>query len=116
MRLAVAVLLKHKELRPVNIVFCDDSMTVSLNREFRKKSYPADVLSFNFNEDDFLGEIYISADRVRSQADEYGVSFYEEALRLTAHGLLHLCGYKHNDKKSLEKMKNLENRFIENIK
>lgn len=67
-----------------------------LNREFRKKDYATDVLSFPvMDQNGFLGEIAISIDKAREQAAEHGHSTGEEIAILMLHGLLHLVGMDH---------------------
>jgi probable rRNA maturation factor len=77
----------------VNIVLTDDETLEDLNKRFKKRKGPTDVLAFEFEEPDFLGEVYVSLDRAREQALDYGVSEEEEVERLVLHGLLHLLGY-----------------------
>lgn len=81
--------------RSVNIVLTDDESIIRLNRRFRGTDGPTDVLAFPFKEPDFLGEVYVSLDQARSQANQYGCSIEEEIKRLVLHGLLHLLGYTH---------------------
>lgn len=66
-----------------------------LNREFRKKDYTTDVLSFPSGLDDFLGEIAISAQRAKLQAAEFHHTLADEVRILMLHGLLHLLGMDH---------------------
>ena len=79
----------------VEVILSDNRLLRRLNRRFRGKDRPTDVLSFNFNDPGFLGEIYISLDRVRIQARRYGCPFNEEFQRLLIHGLFHLLGFNH---------------------
>lgn len=79
----------------LNIILTDSARLRSLNRRFRKKDRATDVLSFAFGEPEFLGEIYISLDRARSQARALGCAFPAELWRLVVHGLLHLLGHTH---------------------
>ena len=83
----------------INLIFTDDNRIRELNRDFRSKDSPTDVLSFNIDpgdeENGTFGEIYISGEFARRQADSYGAGLYEEIIRLTCHGLLHLFGYDH---------------------
>src|SRR5437870_13386346 len=86
----------------VTIVFVSDTAIRRLNRQFRKKDYATDVLSFphqrepfESNEQTMLGEIVISLDRAAVQAKENRLSFTNEIEQLILHGLLHLCGYDH---------------------
>ena len=85
----------------VNVVFVTDRRIQTLNRRFLKRDRPTDVISFNSEEPRLpgepylLGEVYVSCDRARAQAREYGVSYGSELRRLVLHGLLHLLGLTH---------------------
>jgi len=94
--LAEALLKKEKKKTSVNIILCDNAMQRELNRYFRKLDHVTDVLSFVWNEPDFLGEVYIAEGQVKKQAAVYGNTYYWELKRVLVHGLLHLCGYDHH--------------------
>ena len=92
----------------VAITFCDNAYIKKLNRKFRKKNSPTDVLSFpmyDFAAGDepcvipgecvTLGDIVISIERAEVQAKELGNTFLEEVAFLTVHSMLHLLGYDH---------------------
>ena len=79
----------------VNIVLCSDEFVRVMNRDYRGLDKVTDVLSYEWHEEDFLGEIYIARDQVKRQAPEYGNTFYAELKRVIVHGLLHLSGYDH---------------------
>ncbi|WP_350342486.1 rRNA maturation RNase YbeY [Proteinivorax tanatarense] len=86
--------------KEVNVIFVDNPFISNLNDKFRGKKTPTDVLSFPFDtglEDEFLGEIYISIDKAKTQADEFGHSLNREIIFLVVHGLLHLIGYEHGE-------------------
>ncbi len=76
-------------------MLADDSLLSRLNEQFKGHEGPTDVLSFPFDEEDFLGEIYISLDRAKIQAAEYNATEDDEIKRLVVHGILHLLGYSH---------------------
>jgi probable rRNA maturation factor len=76
------------------LVTSDDELR-RLNREFRKKDYATDVLSFPSGLDDFLGEIAISADRAKQQATGFNHTQADEVRILMLHGMLHLLGMDH---------------------
>lgn len=97
----------------VNVVFTDDRTVQQLNRRFRKKNKPTDVLSFSFDEPDFSGEIYVSLDRAFAQAREYGATFPEETWRLVVHGLFHLLGYTHHRPKERVRMEAREKIYLD---
>ena len=78
----------------VNLLITDNDGIQEYNRQFRDKDMPTDVLSFPSGEL-ILGDIIISAERVFQQAESFGHSPKREFAFLTAHSLLHLCGYDH---------------------
>ncbi|HEV2707238.1 MAG TPA: rRNA maturation RNase YbeY [Pyrinomonadaceae bacterium] len=84
------------------IAFVSDRAMRELNRRWRGKRGTTDVLSFPAEQDEFekaeglsLGDVVISVEQARRQADEHGLEFDEEVAQLILHGLLHLCGYDH---------------------
>ncbi len=89
--------------RGVSVLITDDDNIKSLNGQYRGKNAPTDVLSFPlFDEngtldDAELGDIVISLERAASQAAEYGHSLNREVAFLTAHSMLHLMGYDHEE-------------------
>lgn len=88
-----------------DILFCDSEMTHNVNREYRQKNYPADIITFaifadgeekfNFDNEINLGEIIISLDKVIENATDKNVSFEEELNFLISHGIMHLLGFDH---------------------
>ena len=91
----------------VNVIFVNDRRIHELNRRFLKRDHPTNVISFNCDEPRLpgeprlLGEVYVSRDRARAQAREYGVSYASELRRLVLHGLLHLLGLTHRQMEPL---------------
>ena len=92
------ILTRERGKGKINLVLVTDAEIRKLNREFRGKDKPTDVLAFPMNEDGVLGDIAISRDTARAQAKRYGVSYRAELKRLTVHGVLHLLGYEHGRK------------------
>ena len=104
------------EEQEVSLIFCSQEMIKKLNYEYRGKDSVTDVLSFPFNDPDFLGEIYICTDRLKEQAQEYNFTYEEEACRLLTHGMFHLLGYDHIDENDRKIMESKEKEyFIINI-
>ena len=100
--------LKHENLNDVifNIIFVDNESIRKINKEYRNIDRETDVISFALEDNEdmtfefgrLLGDIYISVDKMKSQALEYGHSEKREMLFLVIHGLLHLLGYDHMTK------------------
>ena len=99
--------------RRTNLVCCSDFIIRRLNRQYRNIDTATDVLSFPFNDSDFLGEIYISLRRTEVQARRFGHPFNDEFLRLFVHGMLHLAGYDHLQQDDQKKMNRKENRYLQ---
>lgn len=87
-----------------NIIIVDNEYIHELNRNYRNIDRETDVITFALEDDDsmvlpdsvrVLGDIYISIDKARSQATEYGHSFLREICFLSVHGFYHLLGYDH---------------------
>ena len=107
----------------VSIILTDDENIRALNKKYRNIDRATDVLSFAFRESDepqildseneILGDIIISVERAKIQAEDFGHSFLREIIFLEVHGFLHLLGYDHieeNDRLEMEE----EQRFIMN--
>ena len=95
-----------------NVIIINNEKIREINREYRNIDRETDVISFaledekSFNRTDIrvLGDIYISIDKARSQALEYGHSFKRELYFLAVHGFLHLLGYDHMKKEDEDVM------------
>ena len=77
----------------ISVVLCDDLFIQDLNRDYRGKDKPTDVLSFAQNDPDVLGDIVISLPTAARQAEAAGWPLENEIALLGVHGLLHLLGY-----------------------
>ena len=109
-----------------NIIIIDNERIHEINREYRNIDRETDVISFAMEDEmdvkytDFrlLGDIYISIDRVISQAKEYGHSELREICFLATHGILHLLGYDHMEPEDEKVMFGLQNELLDgyNIK
>lgn len=92
--------LKNKIIFELHII--DNKESQKINKQYRNKDYPTDVISFSFWEEGLLktallGEIYLSYEKVVSQAEEFKHSFERELGFLVSHGIYHLLGYDHEE-------------------
>lgn len=104
----------------VSISFVDNEEIRELNRDYRGIDSQTDVLSFPMDDDllvplPLLGDIIISVERALDQSKEYGHSLDRELAYLTAHSMLHLCGYDHMEEKEKEKMRDKEKEIMKKI-
>ncbi len=96
-------LLFERELKvgQLNFIFCSDAFLIRINREFLGHDYYTDIITFDYSPDfeiqygsgSISGDIYISIDTVRHNAEIYGEGFERELHRVIVHGLLHLIGF-----------------------
>ncbi len=117
------ILNAEKEECSVDLILVDDKFMQGLNRKFTGRDRTTDVLSFGMKEGKpetveypGLGDIYVSLDQAKRQADEYGVRFEEELKLLVAHGLLHLLGYDHRNKGEETVMRRKEVKYLKGTK
>jgi probable rRNA maturation factor len=105
---------EYKVLGAVNLIFCSDEYLLEMNREHLDHDYYTDIITFDYCMADVIsGDLFISVDRVRENADQFCVLFNDELHRVCVHGLLHLCGY--NDKNDVDEamMRSKENEKLE---
>lgn len=105
---------EKKALAGINYVFCSDEYLLGINRSFLNHDYYTDIITFGLSEPGQAveAEIYISVDRVKDNAQQLGISFREEMLRVIFHGALHLCGYRDKKKSEISMMRDKENTYL----
>jgi len=100
----------------INYVFCEDDYLLKLNIEFLNHDTLTDIISFDDSIGKILqGDIFISIDRVKENANNFNVSFKEELNRVIVHGVLHYCGYKDKTKEDARLMREKENFYIKQL-
>jgi len=102
------------QVNRVDVIFCTDEYLLSLNVNFLNHDYYTDTLSFVLSnpKDPIMGEIYISIDRIRSNANDLKILYQNELCRVIIHGCLHLCGYSDKPKKASIKMGALQEMYL----
>ena len=97
----------------VGYMFVDDEKILEVNREYLGHDYYTDVITFDYDEADVVsGDIVISLDTVRSNAELFGKSYDEEFYRVLIHGILHLCGINDKGPGEREVMEAAENKAL----
>ena len=85
---------ESRKLGNINIIFCSDPYILDINKKYLKHNYYTDIITFDYCEGQVLsGDLFISVDTVRANADFYKTDFSEELNRVIIHGVLHLAGY-----------------------
>ena len=115
----------------ITITLTDPENIQRINKEYRNREKPTDVLSFpmfekeelekkiannDFGYEDILGDIIISIKRVEEQAEEYGHSFERELSYMVVHGFYHLMGYDHIREEDKIKMRPQEEKILQALK
>lgn len=104
---------EKKKVGDICYLFCDDEYLLSVNQTYLQHDTYTDIITFDYTEGNIVsGDIFISIDRVKENASIFNVQFEEELLRVLAHGVLHLCGYKDKTKKEEAEMRAKENEAI----
>lgn len=108
-----------------DFLYCDSVKTHEINKEYRNKDYPADIITFAIfadSEEKFifdgeinLGEVMIALDKVIEEAEKKGVTKEHELAFLISHGILHLLGFDHQTEEDYNFIINLQNKALESI-
>ena len=94
----------------IHYIFCSDEKELEVNRTFLQHDYYTDVITFDYSTEDVInGDIFISLDTVRSNAEEAGADFSEELMRIIIHGVLHLTGQADKTPETKAEMTRKEN-------
>ena len=102
-----------KKVGEVGYLFCDDAKIIEVNREYLGHDYYTDIITFDYCDGDQLnGDLVISLDTVRSNAELFHKDYDEELHRVIIHGILHLCGINDKGPGEREQMEAAENRAL----
>lgn len=90
----------QKKTGDINYIFCNDQKILEVNKQYLSHDYYTDIITFDYGKNDIIsGDIFISIDTVKANAEEFEISYVEELNRIIIHGILHLCG---QDDKTIE--------------
>ena len=112
------IIQKEKRLiGHLSYVFTSDNDLLKINKEYLHHDTFTDIITFDYCEaKEIAGEIFISIDRVKENAQKLGVDFEDELHRVIIHGVLHLCGYKDKTKIDSDNMRRLEDKALRLLK
>ena len=89
--------LHGKRVGDISYIFCDDEKILEVNRQYLQHDYYTDIITFDYTAGDKIsGDLFISLDTVRTNAEQFEQPYERELHRVIIHGILHLCGI--NDK------------------
>ena len=102
-----------RKVGDVAYIFCDDEEILRVNRQYLQHDYYTDIITFDYDEGDVIsGDLFISLDTVRTNAEQLGVSYEQELNRVIIHGILHLCGINDKGPGEREIMEAAENKAL----
>ena len=102
-----------RKVGEIGYLFVDDEKILEVNREYLGHDYYTDVITFDYDEDETVsGDIVISLDTVRSNAQLFGKTYEEELYRVIIHGILHLCCINDKGPGEREIMEAAENKAL----
>ena len=106
-----------KKIGEVGYLFVDDPKILEINNQYLGHDYFTDIITFDYDEGDTInGDIVISLDTVRSNAEQQHTTYDEELHRVIIHGILHLCGLNDKGPGEREIMEAAENRALQKLK
>ena len=102
-----------RKVGDIGYMFVDDEKILEVNREYLGHDYYTDIITFDYDEDDTIsGDLVISLDTVRTNAEKFGKTYDEELHRVIIHGILHLCGINDKGPGEREIMEAAENKAL----
>ena len=100
----------------LSFIFCSDEYLKKINIKYLNHDFFKDVITFDYSKDKLLfGDVYVSTDRVKENAETYNSSFNKELFRVMIHGVLHLCGFNDKTKKEKTLIRSKENEALSTI-
>lgn len=114
----ICYVIKQKNflLGDINIVFCSDDFLLNMNINYLSHKTLTDIITFDYSNDEIIsGDLFLSIDRIKQNAQKFKVSFENELNRVIIHGILHLCGYKDKTKIESKLMKMQENHSLRKL-
>jgi len=105
-----------KKTGEIAYIFCTDERILEVNNQFLKHDYFTDIITFDYSEGNIIsGDIFISLDTVKSNAEDFEVTFEMELQRILIHGILHLCGQDDKTPESRKEMTRKENMALDKL-
>lgn len=102
-----------RKIGDINIIFCSDNYILDVNMKYLQHDYFTDIITFDYCEGDHLsGDLFISIDTVKDNAQFYGTEFSDELNRVIVHGVLHLVGYDDHTEPDQVLMREKENYYL----
>lgn len=106
-----------RKVGDIGYMFVDDEKILEVNNDYLGHDYYTDIITFDYDEDDIIsGDLVISLDTVRTNAEQFGKEYDDELHRVIIHGILHLCGINDKGPGEREIMEANENKALALLK
>jgi probable rRNA maturation factor len=111
------VIAEGFKLNEINYIFCSDTYLLQINQQYLDHDTYTDIITFDNSEEEkvIVGDIFISVDRIRENAQKFSVAETTEMHRVMIHGALHLLGYKDKCTASKKLMTEMEDKYLSKI-
>lgn len=97
----------------ISVILCSDEYLLEMNKEYLDHDYYTDIITFDYVEGEVIsGDLFISVDRIKDNAQEQGVEEIAELYRVILHGVLHLVGYKDKSREEQKEMRAKEDLYL----
>ena len=107
---------ENKSIGKISVIYVDDNYLLDINIKYLKHNYFTDIITFNYNQGlNISGDLYISIDTIKSNAEFYDTNFKNELLRVIVHGVLHLLGYNDCEESEQIVMREREDFYLNRI-
>ena len=107
------IISEDKKPGDINYIFCDDDHLLQVNKDFLNHDYYTDVITFDYVKGKTISaDIFVSLPRILDNSSTLSNAFNSELLRVLAHGVLHLCGYKDKTDEEISEMRQKEDYYL----
>ena len=107
------IISEDKKPGEINYIFCDDDHLLQVNKDFLNHDYYTDVITFDYVKGKTISaDIFVSLPRILDNSSTLSNAFNSELLRVLAHGILHLCGYKDKTDEEISEMRQKEDYYL----
>lgn len=104
----------QKKVGEIAYIFCSDEKILEVNRQYLEHDYYTDIITFDYTEGSRIsGDLFISLETVRTNAEQFNQPYERELHRVIIHGILHLCGVNDKGPGERELMEEAENKALE---
>jgi rRNA maturation RNase YbeY len=105
-----------KKIGSISIILCSDDYLLTINKQYLQHNYYTDIITFDYVEENRIsGDLFISIDRVKENAEKYNVEVKQELFRVIFHGILHLVGYNDKTEEEQAVMRKKENLYLSGV-